>query len=294
MANKTPTRPRQAPKSSPAPARVPGVPAPVGDNSALREEEERVQLISTVAKLTQADIEVERAKGPLKAAQEARKKIVFHAKSLGFTAAELQARMEEMNNPARDNPIKFAREERHRKWLGIVRPEQTEIQLGDKVPSEAKDEAHWKAEGYKAGLRLLPAKPPVECAERFVQAWMKEHERGMGETNAANVPGAHRLAAQAAADFKGDNPEVDVEAAARRLKADPKFMARTPDNSAGTESVSGAESEAASVASVDIAPDNLQGADDGFEATPEELAAQAPRRALQEAAAGATSGEEIV
>lgn len=269
----TPRKPRQAPVR--APARVPGNPVPAGDNSALREEEERVQLISFVAKLTQNDIDIEMTEAPLKAAQEARKKTVNLAKAAGFTAAELKARMEEMNNPARDNPVKFAREERHRKWLGIVRPEQTEIQLGDKVPSEAKDEAHWRAEGFKAGLRLLAPKPPPECAERFVQAWMKEHERGMAETNAANVPGGHRLAAQAAADFQADNPEVDLDAAAKRLAKDPQFMARTPEPDLG----------AGESASIPEGASTTSGPDEPFEATPEELAAQAPRRAIQEAAA---------
>lgn len=263
MAARVSSKPRQSPKS--VPIRIPGEPASAGDNSAYREEEERIQLISIVAKLSQNDIDIELAKAPLKAAQDARKKTVGLAKAAGFTAAELKARLDEMNNPARDNPVKFAREERHRKWLGIIQPEQTEIQLGDKVPPEAKDEAHWKAEGYKAGLRQLPPKPPAECAERFVQPWMKEHERGYKETTAANVPGASRLREQAAADFQSDNPEVDVEKAARDLKKS-GFMER---------------GEPASP-------------DDGFAATEEELAQQTTRRAVQDAAAGATTGEEVL
>jgi hypothetical protein len=244
---------------------MPSTPAPIGDNSRHGEEEERVQLISFVSKLSQAEELIEQAKAPLKAAQKARSQIVGLAKAAGFTAKELERRMEEMNNPARDNPDRIARETRHRRWLGIIQPEQAEMQLGDKVPQEAKDEAHWKAEGYKAGLRQKSSTPPTECAERFVQAFMKEHERGLKEVLEANVPGGQRLRDQAAADFKEDNPEVDVEKAARKLKNDPKFMAR-------------GEPEAEAPASIPEGESTKTGPDEGFEATPEELAAQTGRR----------------
>lgn len=275
MAPRVPQKPRQAPKPS-APVRQPGQPAPPTDNM-HGEEAERVQLISIVAKLSQADIAIEAAKVPLKAAQDARKKIVGLGKAAGFTAAELNKRLEEMQNPARDNPAKFAREERHRKWLGIINPEQAEMQLADKAPSDAKDEAHWKAEGYKAGLRQLPTNPPIECPERHVQAFMKEHERGYLETATANAPGQKGIREQAAKDFKDDNPEVDVAAAARKLK-NSAFMER------------GAP-EAEDPASIPEAPSTSSDPDQGFEATEEELAAQSTRQAVKDAAAGATSGE---
>lgn len=222
-----------------------------GDNSAAQEEAERVQLISFVSKLTKADGEIEEAKAPFDAAKKARRQIVNLAKAAGFTAKELERRMDEMNDPARENPEKLARETRHRRWLGIINPEQSELQLGAKVPAEAKDEAHWRAEGFKAGLRQMLRTPPTECAERFVQAWMHEYDRGLKEVLEANAPRPMAsVASQATADFAEDNPEIDVDAAARKLKANPQFMAR--------------------------------GADEPFEADEDELLAQKPRQAVEE------------
>lgn len=240
--------PRQTPRHEPHNPK-----AEPGDNSAGMEEAERIQLISFISRITTADAKIEEAKAPFDAAKKDRRQIVNLAKAAGFTAKELERRMEEMNNPARDNPEQIARESRHRRWLGIINPEQTELQLGALVPADAKDGAHWKAEGFKAGLRQLARKPPIECAERFVQAWMVEYDRGLTEVLTANAPRQlkPKVGAQAKVDFAADNPEVDLDKAARKLKSNPKFMAR--------------------------------GAEEPFEATEEELAAQAPRKAMLEA-----------
>lgn len=253
-----------------------------GDNSAAEQEAERIQLISFVSRITAADGAIEEAKAPFDAAKKARRQIVNLAKAAGFTAKELERRMEEMNNPARDNPEQIAREARHRTWLGIIRPEQTELQLGDKVPAEAKDEAHWKAEGYKAGLRQMIRKPPTECAERFVQPWMNEYDRGLKEVLIANAPKGLKpsVADKAKEDFKADNPEVDVEAAARKLKADPAFMARGGGDHTDVPAV-GADAGAA-------------GPEAPFEASAEEIASQKPRQAVQERREGEDASEEVV
>ncbi len=121
---------------------------------------------------------------------------------------------------------------------------------------------------------------------------MKEHERGMAETNAANVPGGHRLAAQAAADFAADNPEVDLDKAARDLKKS-GFMERGPQVGDTVVGDLGEGQKTYTIAD-GPAPSGIA-LEEQFEATPEELAAQAPRRAIQDATAGATSGEgEVV
>lgn len=199
-------------------------PAPMHDNL-HGEEAERVQLISVVSKLSQADDAVEAAKVPLKAAQAARKTIIGLGKAAGFTAKELEKRLDEMRMPTRDVAVMEARERKHRRWLGAVDDDQAQLQLGDNAPAEVKDEAHWKGEGYKAGLRQQIGKPPPECPERFVQPWMAEHARGQNEVLTANAP--RPLRETAAADFAEDNPEVDVDAAARKLKGS-AFMDRKP------------------------------------------------------------------
>lgn len=212
MANRVPRTPRQAPKGAAAPRAV------IGDNSEAVEEADRIQMISIVSKLSAAEDAIEEARAPLKAAQDRRKVIIGLGKAAGFTAAELKARLEEMKVPSRDMAERAARERKHRRWLGIIEPEQADLMTGTSAPQETKDEAHWAGEGFKAGLRQLQATPPTEVPERFVQAYMKAHERGLNEVLAANVPGQSRLAKQAEEDYAADNPEVDLDAAAKALK----------------------------------------------------------------------------
>lgn len=253
---------RQAPRGAAAPRT-----GEIGDNSLAVEEADRIQLISIVSKLSAADDAIELARAPLKAAQDNRKTIIGLGKAAGFSAGELKARLEEMKTPTREMAQRAAREHTHRRWLGILDADQSKLMLGDESPQEAKDEAHWGGEGYKAGLRQMAATPPTEVPERFVQAYMKAHERGLNEVLAANVPGKSRLAQKAEADYAADNPEVDVAAAARKLKNDPQFMARgapEPDSPAPTSS------------SESTTPSDTS-SNDGFEATPDELAAQAGR-----------------
>lgn len=183
------------------------VPA-VGHNSAAVAEADRVQLISIVSKLAAADDAIEAARVPLKAAQAERKKIIGLGKAAGFSAVELEARNREMKVPTREMAATEARERMHRRWLGIVDDDQAELMLGDHAPAEAKDEAHWRGEGFKAGLRQLVAKPAAECPERFVQAWLLEHERGMTQSLAANAPKPLSVREQAATDFAEDHPEA--------------------------------------------------------------------------------------
>lgn len=214
-----PRLPKSAPKNAISPATI-------GDNSMAGEEANRIQLISIVSKLSKADDDIEAAKAPLKLAQKSRKQIIGLGKAAGFPAYELEARLAEMKRPSREMAEIEEREHKHRRWLGILDDKQSELMLGDKVPADDRDEAHWAGEGYKAGLRQMSSTAPTECPERFTQSFMKAHERGLKEVLAANVPGGHRLAAQAAADFAEDNPEVDIAAEARKLRNNPEFMAR--------------------------------------------------------------------
>lgn len=243
MATRIPNKPRQAP------VRTPGEPVAPGDNL-HGEEASRVQLISIIAKLSDADDKIEAAKLPLQAAQKHRKTIIGLAKAAGFTAKEMQSRLEEMRTPSREMVEIVEREHKHRRWLGISDAKQTELMLGEKVPQDDKDEAHWRSEGFKAGLRQLSSTPPTECPERHVQPFMKEHERGYLETASANAPKPLKtVAEQAKADFAEDQ-EAEIKAGTKALKAS-GFMER--------------------------------GSDEPFEATPEEIAAKNPRKAIVEA-----------
>lgn len=256
-------------------------PAGIGDNSAAVEEADRIQLISIVSKLSAADEAIEVARAPLKAAQAQRKTIIGLGKAAGFTAHELEARLAEMKRPTREMAEVVQRESKHRRWLGITDAEQSELMLGEKVPQDDKDEAHWSGEGLKAGLRQLSNTAPTECPERFVQAYMKAHERGLIEVTAANAPKpkgmtAQQVAEQAARDFKADHPDLPEPGSPAAKKAERESVARATAALAKIQPVPEI---------VDEDPLGVNGPDDGFELSEEELAAQKPRAAIQDAAA---------
>lgn len=265
-------RPASAPKKNTAPS------PPMGDNSNAAEEAERIQLISFVNKLSGIDGEIIDLKAPLDAARARRKAIVNLAGAAGFTAEELKARMGEMGKDSREMAGIEVRTARHRRWLAIITPEQVEMHTGGNTPQEVRDEDYWRTEGFKLGLRGLPPVPPDTMEARFLQPFMQGHEAGMktamiavAETAPKLTGGAATVAKIAEADFRADNPEVDVDAAARKLKNDPKFMAR----GAGEEPpeltiVGAAEAEAP------------------FEASEEEIAGQTTRAAVIGARAGDT------
>jgi hypothetical protein len=146
----------------------------------------------------------------VRTARAARKRIVGLGHAAGFSAAELKARLEEMREDPREQEERLEREAKHRRWLGIIRPDQPKLGLGGEAPEEIRDEAYWKARGFLAGLRRLAATPPDGIPERFVQAWLAERARG-----AAEVPADHgepeTVAQQAAREFAEDNPDAVLE-----------------------------------------------------------------------------------
>ena len=177
---------------------------PKTHNEDAQDEADRVQFISIVSKLSAADDEIERAKGPYDAAKAARKKIIGLGKAAGFMAKDLQARLDEMKADSRETEEAIERETKHRRWLGITRPDQPMLGLGSEAPQEVRDQAYWRAEGYKAGLRRLSATPPEGIPERFVQAWLEERARGAAELHVEpDVP--LTVAEQARKDFAEDN-----------------------------------------------------------------------------------------
>jgi hypothetical protein len=213
-------------------------PATIGHNTREVEEGERVQLLSFISKLGQANAAVEKAKAPFDEAKKARTTIYRLAKAAGFARGHLKDYLERMGDGTRDNAQDEIRRRRHYKWLGILDQDQVDLFEGDSAPASAKDEVHWLAEGYKAGLLDQAAKPPPECPEMQVPTWMKGHDSGKKDMLAAlkaNAPGlqpkakpmtAREVAAKAKEDFEADNP-LDpgvIAAKAARLKKAEGFL----------------------------------------------------------------------
>lgn len=230
MASRVPQRPRQAPRSQSEAT------ATIGDNSQHREEEERVQLISFIAKATQTLAERDVAQVPFDNAKKAHNRIFSLAKAANpiFTRKYLEKKMEEMNRSPSENAEAKAMESRHDRWLGILTPEQQKMFTEPGTPQEARDEYDWEARGYSMGLRGQGPTLPEGIPPRMDQPFLKGHGVGYAEYRKAleaNVPGKPRLAQQAEADYAEDNPEVDVEAAARRLKGSGFMVTDATDES---------------------------------------------------------------
>lgn len=262
---------KRLPKSDAPPAD-----AKIGHNADVEDESNRVQFISIMNKLDAAEVEIEAARAVLKTKQGVRKQVIGLAKAAGIPEWQLKARQEELARPSFENVANVAAENKQRRWLGIVTPEQMEMHLGGGTPEEVRDEHDWKAEGFKAGILNKAATLPEGIPERFVQPYLQGHELGRNDyllTLAKNVPKpkgktAQQVAEEAARDFKADNPEVDLDAAAKKLKNSDFMKTGAPEADA---------------------PDG-----DGFEATPDELAAQKPRKAIQEKAAAEEESEGVL
>lgn len=262
--------PRLSAKTKPQSASIPQRPTPgIGDNAGPSGEEyERVCLISYVSRIVAERQKVETAKAPYETAKKSLNSMFKLAKAAlpETSREELERRIKEMESPTRDMAKDAARENRHRRWLGILDADQHALMLGDTAPAEAKDEAHWKGEGYKAGLRQLERGPPTECAERFVQPWMQEYDRGLKEVLEANAPKATRpsVREQAAKDFEADT--AAQRAAERREERKAKAALESIGTRVGSE----------------IVDNDPLGANASFEASPEELGAQIMRPAPED------------
>lgn len=278
MASRLPRGGRKATTTPTAPPRE----AKIGDNGG--EEYERIQLISIVNQLDQANSAIEVAKAPYDAAKKARSRIIGAGKAAGFSAKELERRLEEMKGTTRENAELAARERRHRRWLGIIDADQEKLQLGNQTPQSAKDEAHWEAEGYKAGLRFHKPVAPPGITGLDLQAWLRGHENGWEsatEATAANAPKALTVREQAAKDFKDDNPEAPEPGSPEAKKAERDAIAKAK---ASLEAMNGGDASVEGADGQDALPSasGTAGPDDGFEMTAEELAAQAGRRKPEE------------
>lgn len=252
-------KPRQVPKpSSITPPRVGGM----GDNSGDLEEAERVQLISFIARIEGAEVEVDKAKAPYDAARKTLNSIKKLAHAAGFSSEEIKRRRAEMDMTPSEKVAFVARETKHRRWLRVIDDDQMKMHLEPGAPIEARDEMDWQARGYSAGLRGLPSTLPEGIPPRMDQPFLKGHETGWRDYMAALEANAPKqkpsVREQAAADYAADNPEAPTIADQRLADKREERAAKEALENMGTTD------------------------DDGFEATPEELAQQQGRRISDE------------
>lgn len=255
-------------------------PAPIGHNSAEIEEANRIQFLSILAKLDDADAKIEEAAAAVSAARKVRKSIIGLAKQADIPEWQLKQRQDEMRRNTAENAQRIAAEARQRRWTGIITPEQMEMHLGGATPQEAMDAEDAKTEGFKAGVRGRAAVIPDGMHVRFHQDFLRGHEAGRAEylkTLEANVPGKDRLSVreQAAKDFKADNPDAPEPGTPEAARAERAAVRRARES---LEAMNGSSVEEVQAASRKLAEENP-----AFEATEEELAAQEGRPSNDEA-----------
>lgn len=178
--------------------------------------------------------------------------------------------------------------------------------FSDSFAQREKDEAYWRGHGLTAGLRGVEQNPEAnEVPPEWHQVWMTEWHAGQKRLAKAwetkmRIEGKLPLPATATEGVKLEGAPSMVEATAAD---DPNARPTSQEDSTATDGAQTAEGEldtsgSATDASTDTAAetssqdDSSPQSDAGaivvepFEASAEELAAQNPRKAIQEANAG--------
>jgi hypothetical protein len=183
----------------------------------ISREDHRALLNMWMGKLRLAKGEVEKAREPLTAAQEALTALMHEARAdlgKGYTRKRLSALLEDVTSRLR-NLLKEEEDRfQDRSDLGLpVYGTQADLfGAGDTMPEEARDEIFWEAEGYGFGRRAGERNPPEGCPPRFGPSFIKGYDRGQDENGrlmVAAMEAKKRLAEPAA-----DQEAVDLNAGA--------------------------------------------------------------------------------
>lgn len=228
--------------ASPPPPMGHNVAAPVPTKEEL-EAAEKSQLISFLGRLRDAlKIKADK-KTAYDAAATSVNEIFALAKAAKFSRKELT---ELLADGAARNKDLVAAEERRRKlrtFVGLpVGDAQLDMFADEKVPDAEKDKAHWKMDGYRAGLAADEPKPPSEC--NVPQEWMKSYHMGQAE-NAKLTP------AQAA---EAATPEAEPTPGELQAKITRKEVAKAKEALDNIGKKDGAEVTAEAAPAADAAP----------------------------------------
>ncbi len=186
-------------------------PMPTGIRST---EQHKQLLVHHVTKLRSQIRVVEKAREPLKAAQEDFTALVNAAKAdlgKGYTRKYLTRLIEDVQAGVRDQVAEETRRARDREALALpVFGVQADLFDNGKAPVETRDALAWEAEGYLRGRNGVLQEVPDNCPERFQQAVMRGYEAGQAQTQADLVAAAELIAER---EQPSTAPAVDLNAA---------------------------------------------------------------------------------
>lgn len=130
-----------------------------------KEEAEAMQLLSIVAAVKKHDAAIATAKIPYDAAKEERRGTLLTAKKMGFHAYEIEELVKDGKAGERKNVTEAeARRHRFRKIMGLpVGLSETEQELGERLPDAERDGQFWQNAGYADGVTGIQADPPTAC-----------------------------------------------------------------------------------------------------------------------------------
>lgn len=228
-----------------------------GDNKKAAEAAEEAQLLSYLAVLRKQAKVVEDAKIVLDAAKEEMNATFGTAKNAGFQRKELAELLADTKVKGQRKNIEEAerRRNRFRRYCGLpVGDSETQQDLESRLPETKKDEFDWEADGYRAGVAGDEPTPTKDCVKAgYDQAWLKGYHNGQARN------------AWALSEAKGLTPMPSVPPAAP----------------APTGEV------------IDLAAEKDVLRPDDFEASEEELAAQAGRKQPDDDEAEADPPESV-
>jgi hypothetical protein len=213
-------------------------PPPSGHNKPPLSDEDAAALTTHYElKIREAQRKVDAIQIDLKSARDV---VNGHFKrmtaDLGFSRKEFEAEVIATANMSEAEYLAAERKRARLHRLAGKNPGE-QLDLVDAIEDTVDDEIAAEAEGYRAGRRADDPSPPKHIAGIMQPAWMRgwhkgQEENGLRLARAAEVLKARdappaTVGEQASGDFAEDNPEIDVDAAARKLKNDPAFMDRS-------------------------------------------------------------------